>query len=320
MSEMLYDILEICLKELEDGADLESVLARHPQYSDELRPILKASIKARGMAAPQPSPDTVHRGRARLLQRAAEIRETAMKPGVSAEKPRKSVFPFVQRLTIALSLVVFFCAATGIGGIGVLSASASALPGDGLYPVKRGWENARLIFTINPEARSALEAHFYSERLSEVTRLLAEGRLASVEFAGTYWQADGQVYVSGIQVVIIDSTVLPVNALENGMAVLVRGSTTTSGTVEADSIQVLINPAVVPSGDFIPATPTPVRQATPSPSPTAIPTFTVQPTPTSVPAVIVPTSTPAANQNNNSNDNDNDNDDDSDDDDNINDD
>ena len=31
----IYDILEICLQELENGADLESVLARYPDQSTE---------------------------------------------------------------------------------------------------------------------------------------------------------------------------------------------------------------------------------------------------------------------------------------------
>ncbi len=40
----IYDVLEICLQELENGADMESVLARYPELAAELRPILKASV------------------------------------------------------------------------------------------------------------------------------------------------------------------------------------------------------------------------------------------------------------------------------------
>ena len=53
----LFDALEICLGEIEGGSDLETALARFPEHADELRPILKTAIKARGMASGEPSPD-----------------------------------------------------------------------------------------------------------------------------------------------------------------------------------------------------------------------------------------------------------------------
>ena len=40
------EILEICLKEMEAGADVDSVLFRYPEYAEELRPLLETSPKA----------------------------------------------------------------------------------------------------------------------------------------------------------------------------------------------------------------------------------------------------------------------------------
>ena len=40
----LYDALEICLQELEQGADIETALIRYPDLADELRPILELSL------------------------------------------------------------------------------------------------------------------------------------------------------------------------------------------------------------------------------------------------------------------------------------
>ncbi|MDO9300065.1 MAG: hypothetical protein Q7T89_01725, partial [Anaerolineales bacterium] len=76
----LYDVLEICLLELENGASLESILARYPDLANDLRPILKASVMARTMAVSAPSPDAVRRGRAKLLQHASEMREAKIAP------------------------------------------------------------------------------------------------------------------------------------------------------------------------------------------------------------------------------------------------
>lgn len=275
MSELLYDTLEACLKELENGADIEAVLARHPQIADELRPILHASVAARSMAGAEPSPDALRRGRARLLQRAAEMREAE-----AALNKRK--IPLFPRLAISFALVVIFFM---ISGTSLLNASAGALPGERLYTVKRSAENIRLLLTIDPSARTALETQFYYERLSEVTALLAQGQVAPVEFAGIYLQVDGQVFVSGIQIVILDSTILPPQGIQDGNAVLVFGATTPNGTVQANTIHLLGNPSVAPPGDSTP-TPAPTMQIKPSSTP--LPTHTVMPTPTLLPTIIIP--------------------------------
>ena len=70
----IFDVIEICLQEMENGADMESVLARYPSLAGELRPILETSMKARSMSNVEPSPDAIRRGRARVMQHAAELR------------------------------------------------------------------------------------------------------------------------------------------------------------------------------------------------------------------------------------------------------
>ena len=52
----IFEVLEICLHEIENGADMETVLARFPKLANELRPILETSVKARNMSAAEPSP------------------------------------------------------------------------------------------------------------------------------------------------------------------------------------------------------------------------------------------------------------------------
>ena len=75
MNNNLYDILEICLQEIENGVDIEVILARYPEFAEELRPILQASMNAKQMAASEPSSEVVRRNRAKLLQHAAQMRE-----------------------------------------------------------------------------------------------------------------------------------------------------------------------------------------------------------------------------------------------------
>ncbi len=233
----IYDVLELCLLELENGADLETVLARYPDLVGELRPILKASIMAQSMAVPTPSPEVVRRGRAKLLQHAAQMREAKV-------APRKRAIPFFQRLAISFTLTALFLSS----GTGLVSASSSALPGENLYPVKLTWENVRLFFTFNEEYRETLEHTFENERLHEVNELLVEGRHETIRFAGVYMEVNGITYVSGVHVVVLDTSTLPTTPLVNGAAVAVTGHTNADGFVDVESIELLPAGSVVPVG------------------------------------------------------------------------
>ncbi|GAB4497021.1 MAG: hypothetical protein OHK003_04180 [Anaerolineales bacterium] len=232
----LFDALEFCLREIEEGVDVDTALARFPEHAAELRPILKTSIKAREMAVPEPSLEVVRRSRSRVMQRAAELRE------LSAPKRRFSILP-LQRLAIAFGLAAIFL----LSGSGLLSASASSLPGERLYPVKRGWENVRLFFIFDSEARALLKHEFENERLHEAKELLTEGRHEVIEFAGVFMQVKGVTYVSGLQVI------LPVGMPQpaNGDPVIVQGQTNAQGFVEVIRIDLLPEGSVVPAGSPI---------------------------------------------------------------------
>lgn len=234
----LYDVLEICLQELENGADLEAVLMRYPDLANELRPILKASIMARTMSVSAPSPDAVRRGRAKLLQHAAQLREAKVAPR------SKRMIPFFQRLAISFALTALLLSS----GTGLVSASSSALPGENLYPVKLTWENVRLFFSFSHEAHEALEHAFENERLHEVNELLMEGRHETIRFAGVYMEVSGVAYVSGIHIVILDTSIVPAEPLLNGVAVEVTGHTNAEGFVDIESIALLPAGSVVPAG------------------------------------------------------------------------
>ncbi|MEW6406070.1 MAG: DUF5667 domain-containing protein [Chloroflexota bacterium] len=235
-----YDVLENCLEALEGGADLESVLARYPEQADELRPILDASVAARNMAVPGPSAEAMRRGRAKVLQRAAQLRE-------ERAPASRRVIPVFQRLSLALTIAAVFL----LSGTGLARASATALPGERLYPVKRTLEDVRLFFVFDDVQRKALEGAYENERLHEIDELLAEGRHESIQFAGVVMDVNGVVYVSGIRVVIVDTSQLPPEGLQNGLTVIVTGRTNAEGFVEIESIATLPPGSIVPVGNPI---------------------------------------------------------------------
>ncbi|MBL8079647.1 MAG: hypothetical protein JNM55_16895 [Anaerolineales bacterium] len=238
----VYDILEVCLQELEKGTDLDSLLARYPNHAVELRPMLQAAIRARSMSAAEPSPDAMRRGRAKLMQRAAEMREEKVVP---IRKPIKRVIPAFQRWAMTLSLTATLL----VSGTGLVGASSTALPGENLYPVKRTWEDMRLFFTFDTNQRDMLESEFESERLHEANKLIAEGRHETIQFAGVFMEINGKAYISGIQVVITANTQLPADVIQTGSAVVVTGHTNAEGFVELESMELLPAGAVVPMGN-----------------------------------------------------------------------
>ena len=238
----IFDVLETCLQELENGADLNAILARYPDLASELRPVLKASVMARARSADvtDPSPEAIRRGRAKVLQQAAQMREAKVAPRSS-----KRMIPIFQRLAIAFTLTALFLSS----GTGLVSASSSALPGENLYPVKLTWENLRLFFTFDEEYRETLEHAFENERLHEINELLVEGRDETIRFAGVYMEVNSVSYVSGIHIVVLDTSILPVEPLSNGVAVEVTGHTNTDGFVDVESIKLLPAGTAVPTGE-----------------------------------------------------------------------
>jgi hypothetical protein len=233
----MYDVLEKCLLEIEQGADVDTVLFRYPEFADELRPILETSIKAKDMAVPAPSADIVRRNRAKILQHAAEMREAKVKPA------SRIWIASLRRLAVTLTVVLMLF----VGGTGLVRAASNTIPGDDLYPVKRTWEDVLVLFTFNVQEREQLEFEHENERLDELDELFAEGRSVDVDFAGYVTRQSGSVWrVSGISVVTSPQTDLPDETVTIGAAVRIVGVTQSDGTVLAERIELL------PAGSKLP--------------------------------------------------------------------
>ena len=214
----LYDILELCLQEIEKGTDIETVISRYPKHADELRPILETSVQAISLAPLDPSPDVERRGRAKVLQQAAMLRETQTQPS-----RRLWSVPLRRALVTLTVLGVLFISSTRL-----VQAASTTLPGDNLYPVKRTWEDVRVLFTFDNQAREALEVEQENERLYELNDLFTEGRSAKVDFAGTVMSQNGDLWeVAKIPVLISAQTELATQPVLVGNAVRVRGYTQT---------------------------------------------------------------------------------------------
>lgn len=237
----LYDALELCLQEIENGAEIESVLVQYPDLADELRPILETSVQARSLSAPEPSDALTRRNRAKVLQRAAEMSDANIKPA-----PRSAWFASARRFATSLALLILIFAS----GTNLVSASTISLPGDNLYSVKRSWENLQLFFAFDGKLRKALEVKNENERIHELRELIASGRSAEVTFNGllTRQTATGWL-IAKTSIVITPETDLPSQPLAVNSAVRVRGQTQSDGSVLVLSIDFLPPDASLPSSD-----------------------------------------------------------------------
>lgn len=226
----VYEILEICLKEIERGADVDTVLFHYPEFEKELRPILEASVKAKEMTAGAPSEEAARRSRAKVLQRAAQMREAKAAPA-----SRRVWSVPLRRALVTLAVIAMLF----VSGTGLVRASSSSLPGDNLYPVKRAWEGLSLFFTFDTAKREALEFEHENERLKELRELIAKGRSAEVEFAGYVTRQSADEWrVSGITVFVSPGTRLPEQTVVVGAAVRVKGRIQNNGVV-AERIEAL---------------------------------------------------------------------------------
>ena len=231
----IHEILEICLKEIEAGADVDSVLFRYPEYAEELRPLLETSVKAKALAVPDPSRDVMRRNRARLLQHAAQLREANATPA------RRIWLVPLRRAMVTLSVIAALLVSTN----GLVHAASTTLPGDSLYPVKRTWEDVRILLTFNVNVRATLEVEHENERLYELEEVFAKGRSVPVDFAGLVTRQNGDLWlVSGIPVALSSQTDLPDQSIVIGDAVRIVGTTQNDGAVLAETIELL--PAGMP--------------------------------------------------------------------------
>jgi hypothetical protein len=233
----LYEALEVCLNEIGQGADVDTVLFRYPELAAELRPILETSVKAKKMAVPAPSQEIVRRNRAKVLQHASELRERK-----SAPAHRVWSVP-LRRMTVSFAVVaMLFASSTGL-----VRASSNTIPGDNLYPVKRTWEDVSLFFTFDPNQRNALELEHETERLGEVHELFTQGRSVSVDFSGYVTRQSGTEWrIANVTVVISPKTILPGQQIQVGNAVRVQGQTKSDMSIDASQIELVSPGTIVP--------------------------------------------------------------------------
>jgi len=171
------DLLELCLAHPEAGrAEVERLLAESPERADEVRPLLELVAGLRAGRPPlEPQADFARQLGLRLRRR------TPAQPRPVAA-PRR-LWPALGLRPVAALLTALTVALVALGSIGIVQASAAALPGDELYAVKRGVEEIRLALAWTPAADARLLSDLADERLDEIEALAGADRMDDLETA-----------------------------------------------------------------------------------------------------------------------------------------
>jgi len=154
----LAEILDRCVEQIHAGANSEEILEQYSDVADQIRPLLSLAVDFESQPDPAPSVDDLMATIVRLSQQRQPLPETVSIRRVPRSWPRRL-------LRVAAVVLVTFAM-----GWGTVTASASAMPGDWLYPIKLFTERARFFLTINSEQKAELRIVFSAERLKEAVR------------------------------------------------------------------------------------------------------------------------------------------------------
>lgn len=173
MNDDFARILDDCITKVQSGeGTIDDCLQGHSQYAEALAPLLEVARATRAHLSPQgPDEAFVEPSKIRVMNQIRAAQRSRPTPERKDVRRRK----WILRPAFALMsfLVAFALLAASSGAV---YASSGAIPGDALYIVKRGVEEARLVFTFDPDMDRTLLLQFADRRLDEVEEALSLDR------------------------------------------------------------------------------------------------------------------------------------------------
>jgi hypothetical protein len=187
MNRDLDRLVDICFTRMQtDDWSVEQCLDAYPEYREVLKPLLDLGREMQYYLSPDsPSSEYIKnstiRIQNRMRSRTAAARRHSKRRTVSGAR-----WYLRPAYVLAILTLVFTLLASGVG---VVSASASSLPGDALYPLKRAREQLALSLSFSNEGDEALLTGFAEERLEEAEALIEQDRLEDLATALTGFES-----------------------------------------------------------------------------------------------------------------------------------
>ena len=224
--EHLEAILVECLEALQAGTTIEQLLARYPFEAAQLEPMLQAAANLSMLRGAGPSPEVQSRARTAFLAKAA-----AMRPA----SPLTARASWLLRPLVAFATVIVLLAV--VGG-GVLGTSASSLPGDPLYSLKRSMESFELSLVRDPVRRVNLEESYAHRRVQEAMAVQSSKRATAVQFSAPVQTMEGDEWTLGGLTVQVEPGTFMQGVPAVGEFVELTGRVQSNGQIIADRIEV----------------------------------------------------------------------------------
>lgn len=279
------EALEQAITALHQGMSVDDCLARAPEYTEQLRPLLVLAAALYAAPATTMSPQAFDAQRERLR---AHVRE---RTASASSLPRRA--PWIRALaphrTALLAAALLLAILLGLSGATL--ASAKVVPNEPLYPVKRAVEALVLSLPASGQTRAARALAIADSRLTESNAVCA---VDPARAAALRAEMRGQR----------DAALSWLSSLAGPEADALRERATLLSQREGDvvaactrRIEQLVPPAM-PSATTAPTqttTPTATLTATALPSATSAPTRTLVASPTPIEATpTTPSSPPTA--------------------------
>ncbi|MBA3944840.1 MAG: hypothetical protein H0X37_09795 [Herpetosiphonaceae bacterium] len=160
-------IMQECLRRLEAGETVDTILHDFPQQAAEIGPLLAVAVGLRRWQAPSLGETARNVALSRAL--------AALPVAVPTNPTRRGLLGRMRLQPVLLLALLLMFVLGGFGG-SVAIAQAS-LPGDVLYGLKRTSEQARLQIATSHEQRATLYLTFASRRVNELVQLEAAQRV-----------------------------------------------------------------------------------------------------------------------------------------------
>ena len=281
---------------LRTGGSIDAFLKEHPEQASELAPLLDTvtSVRAR-RAVPARPPEIAAASRERFM---AAAQRTVVAP---SRKPLGFFAGWAalfggsagsRRVSYAMAALLAVVLLFGLSTTGVITAAASALPGEPLYQVKLASEQVQLLLARDDSARQAVERAIANRRIQEAQTITQLRRPVTSMTIGGQLEAlsDAEWQVAGLKIDITPQT--RING-EPELGAQVSGTVQAPGDGKLIALELNVQSTRRQSAAPV-ATDTPTPTTTSQP-PTLTPTATQVPaTPTNErPAIILPTETRA---------------------------
>lgn len=154
-----------------DAEAFADALEGRGRLEGEIRELVQCAESLCAASAAEPSRDFVLNLRSELMRDAQSVLIVKeRRPRVAESAPAPALHRVRRRLAaLTTGLIV------AVGGAGLVSSSANALPGEMLYPIKRGVESVELSLHRADESRGNFQLDLARERLVEARSIAAAG-------------------------------------------------------------------------------------------------------------------------------------------------